>query len=87
MASVRKQIVAMGGDSVSAEPKALASTYHRLIRAGFPAGYAADDGAALHFADRRLEVCVASRPTAGVYGVGAYGETLTETALPVRFLG
>ena len=125
MASVRKQIVAMGGDSFSAEPEGsrldayvLASTgscgegrergviltgvsacphydgetdrrptYHRLIRAGFPAGYAADDGAALHFADRRLEVCVASRPTAGVYGVGADGETLTETALPVWLLG
>ncbi len=62
MASVRKQIVAMGGDSFSAER----------------------EGSRL---DRRLEVCVASRPTAGVYGVGADGETLTETALPVRLLG
>jgi len=58
-------------------------TYHGLVRAGFPAGYAADDGAALHFADTRLEVCVASQPTAGVYWVGADGET----ARPVRLLG
>jgi dipeptidase E len=61
-------------------------TYHRLVRAGFPAGYAADDGAALHFVDTRLEGCVASRPTVGVYRVGADGETITETALPVRLL-
>jgi len=58
-------------------------TYHGLVRARFPAGYAADDGAALHFVDTRLEVCVASRPTAGVYWVGADGET----ARPVRLLG
>jgi len=62
-------------------------TYHGLVRAGFPAGYAADDGAALHFVDTRLQVCVASRPTAGVYRVGADGETITvETALPLRLL-
>ena len=62
-------------------------TYHRLVRAGFPPGYAADDGAALHFVDTSLEVCVASRPTAGVYRVAADGEAITETALPVRLLG
>jgi len=61
-------------------------TYQQLVRAGFPPGYAADDGAALHFVDRRLEMCVASRPTARVYRVGAAGETITETVLPVRLL-
>lgn len=61
-------------------------TYHRLVRAGFPSGYAADDGAALHFVDGTLEACVTSRPTAGVYRVSADGETITETALPVRLL-
>ena len=61
-------------------------TYQQLVCARFPAGYAADDGAALHFVDTSLEVCVASRPTAGVYRVGADGETITETALPVRLL-
>ena len=31
-----------------------AATYQRLVRGGFPAGYAADDGAALHFVDTDL---------------------------------
>ena len=62
-------------------------TYHRLVRSGFPAGYAADDGAALHFVDTTLEACLASRPTAGVYRVGAEGETISEKVLPVRLLG
>lgn len=61
-------------------------TYQRLVRAGFPPGYAADDGAALHFVDTKLEACIASRPTAGVYRVSLEGETVTETALPVKLL-
>jgi len=62
-------------------------TYHGLVRGGFPAGYAADDGAALHFVDTTLEACLASRPAAGVYRVQAESETVRETALPVRLLG
>ena len=44
--------------------------YHRLVAAGFPAGYAADDGVALHFAaaDELVEV-VASREGARGYRV------------------
>jgi len=61
-------------------------TYQRLVRAGFPAGYAADDGAALHFVGTALEACIAARPTARVYRVGAEGETVVETPLPVRLL-
>jgi peptidase E len=62
-------------------------TYQRLVRAGFPAGYAADDGAALHFVGTALAACITSRPTSGVYQVIARGESITETALPVRLLG
>jgi len=62
-------------------------TYHRLVRDGFGTGYAADDGAALHFVDTTLEACVASRPAAGVYRVQAESQTVRETALPVRLLG
>ena len=61
-------------------------TYQRLVRESFPAGYAADDGAALHFVDTTLKACIASRPTAAVYRVSAEGGKVTETALPVRLL-
>jgi len=62
-------------------------TYQRLVRGGFPAGYAADDGAALHFVDTDLVACVSSRATAGGYRVRAESETVTETPLSVRLLG
>jgi peptidase E len=62
-------------------------TYQRLVRGGFPAGYAADDGAALHFVDTDLVACVASRATAGGYRVRAESDTITETPLSVRLLG
>jgi dipeptidase E len=61
-------------------------TYQSLVRAGFPEGYAADDGAALHFVGAALETCVAGRPRARVYRVAAKGETVVETPLPVRLL-
>jgi dipeptidase E len=62
-------------------------TYHRLVGAGFPAGYAADDGAALHFVDTKLEACLASRPEARVYRVQAENGAVREAAIPVRRLG
>ena len=61
-------------------------TYQRLVGAGFPEGYAADDGAALHFIGTALETCVAGRPGARVYRVGVAGEVVVETPLPVRVL-
>ena len=61
-------------------------TYQSLVRAGFPEGYAADDGAALHFIDTALETCVAGRPGARVYRVGVADEVVVETPLPVRVL-
>ena len=61
-------------------------TYQSLVRAGFPEGYAADDGAALHFIGTALETCVASRPGARVYRVGVADEVVVETPLPVRVL-
>jgi len=45
------------------------STFHKLIANGFPAGVAADDGAAIHFAGRRILRCVSSRPQARAYRV------------------
>jgi hypothetical protein len=53
-----------------------------------PAGYAADDGAALIFRDQVLDEVVASRPAARAYRVepGPDG-TAIETELPTRYLG
>lgn len=63
--------------------------YQRLVADGrLPAGYAADDGAALIFRDAELEEVVASRPAARAFRVepGPNG-TAIETELPTRYLG
>jgi len=63
--------------------------YQRLVREGvLPAGYAADDGAALVFRGTELAEIVASRPNARGYRVerGEDGEAI-ETELPTRYLG
>lgn len=62
-------------------------TYHRLVAEGFPPGWAADDGAALHFRGTELVEAVGSRPHAGVYRVEKANGAVTETRLPVRYLG
>jgi peptidase E len=62
-------------------------TYHRLIAQGMQAGYAADDGAALHFRGSNLVEAVSSRPQASACRVELTGAKVTETPLPVRFLG
>jgi dipeptidase E len=62
-------------------------TYHRLIAEGLPAGYAADDGAALHFVGRELKQVVTSRPAAKAYRVERRDGEVVETALPSRYLG
>jgi peptidase E len=62
-------------------------TYHRVIADGAQAGFAADDGAALHFAGTTFVEAVASRPDAGAYRVARVHGRVVETRLPVRFLG
>jgi peptidase E len=62
-------------------------TYHRAIAAGMQAGFAADDGAALHFRGRNLAGVVSSRPEAAAYRVELRGDEVVETRLPARFLG
>jgi len=61
--------------------------YHDQLRAGMCPGYAAEDGAALHFRGPRLVAAVSSRPDARVWCVGDCGEQVVETALPTRYLG
>ncbi|KAF0243477.1 MAG: hypothetical protein FD180_3367 [Planctomycetota bacterium] len=56
--------------------------YHRFVRAGFPGGYAADDGAALHFVGTKLFDVVKSRPGAKGYRVARVSGRVVETSLP-----
>ena len=60
---------------------------HELVRTGFPGGYAADDGAALHFTGDALTEVVGSRRGAAAYRVALDGDRVVEDRLPARFLG
>jgi peptidase E len=62
-------------------------SYHRHIARGMPAGYAADDGVALHFVGRRLQDVISSRPDAGAYHVALSRGKVVEKRLAVRYLG
>jgi dipeptidase E len=61
--------------------------YHALVANGFPGGYAADDGVALHFVDDGLHAVVSSRPNASAYRVELVAGQVAETALTTRYLG
>ena len=62
--------------------------YQRFIAEGaLPAGFAADDGAALHFVGATLAEVVASRPDARAYRVHREGDRAVEEPLPARYLG
>jgi dipeptidase E len=61
--------------------------YHRFMSAGMAPGYAASDGAALHFRGESLVRAVASRPNAAAYWVEEVGGSVSEVPLPVRWLG
>ena len=60
---------------------------HKLIRKGFPTTMALDDGAAAHFVGTRLKEVVSSRPKARAFRVALKSDAVTETPLPVRYLG
>jgi dipeptidase E len=61
--------------------------FHRAISEGLPAGYAADDGAGLHFVGRQLLGAVSSRPQARGYRVELRAGVVVEETVPTRFLG
>jgi dipeptidase E len=62
--------------------------YHRFIKEGkLDAGYAADDGAALHFIGQELKGVVSSRETAKAYSVRLVGSEVAEVALETVWLG
>jgi peptidase E len=55
--------------------------YQRLVRAGMPGGFAADDGAALHFSNAELLRVVTSRPNAKAYRVELLAGEVQETEI------
>lgn len=63
------------------------TVYHRAIKEGMPAGYAADDGAALHFRGTELIEVVSSRKSASAYRVEIVDGHVAEKPLQVRYLG
>jgi len=63
------------------------SAYHNAIAAGLPWGYAADDGAALHFRGTELAEVVSSRDGACAYRVQLVDGRVEETRLTTRYLG
>jgi dipeptidase E len=61
--------------------------YHRFMSAGMAPGYAASDGAALHFRGESLAHVVSSRRKAAAYWVEEVGGSVSEVELPVVWLG
>lgn len=61
-------------------------SYHELVQAGMRAGVAADDGAAVHYADGR-RTAVSSRAAARAYSVELRDQGVVETPLATRHLG
>lgn len=61
--------------------------YQRLVSIGLPAGYAADDGCALHFVGGQLQRIVTSRPEARAYRVELNDNHVVETPLQSQYLG
>ena len=58
-----------------------------MIEDRIESGYAADDGAALHFVNETLESVVSSRVAARAYRVELHAGEVLETALETKFLG
>jgi dipeptidase E len=63
------------------------SAYHDFLRAGMCGGYAAEDGAALHFVGGELRRVVASRPEARGYRLDALGGRVVEMRIATAYLG
>ena len=63
------------------------SAYHDFLRAGMRGGYAAEDGAALHFTGTELSRVVASRREARGYRLDASGGRVEEARIATAYLG
>jgi peptidase E len=63
------------------------ASYHRFLLEGMRGGYAAEDGAALHFVGEELSRVVASRPQARGYRLDVAGRRVVEMRIATTFLG
>ena len=70
----------------NSEPERRAE-FHRLLVGGMPSGYAADDGAALHFVGRGLHRVVGSRPGVAGYALRRGPDGVIEDRLDADYLG
>jgi dipeptidase E len=61
--------------------------YRDLLAAGMRSGYAAEDGAALHFVGAELSRVVASRPRARGYRLDVVGDRVVEMRIATTYLG
>jgi dipeptidase E len=61
--------------------------YHDFLRDGMRPGYAAEDGAALHFVGSELSRVVASRPESRGYRIDADGQRVVEMRIATLYLG
>jgi peptidase E len=61
--------------------------YHRLIGEGFPAGFAIDDDAAIHFVGTEIAEVVSARAGATAYRVEQRDGRVVETPLQARPIG
>ena len=62
-------------------------SYHGFLREGMRPGYAAEDGAALHFTGDELSQVVSSRPQARGYRLDIAGRRVIEMRIATTFLG
>lgn len=61
-------------------------TYQRLVGEGFPGGYAADEGVALHFVGTTFREAVSSRPEGRAYHLGLANGKVVERMIEPRLL-
>jgi dipeptidase E len=62
-------------------------SYLRFLREGMRGGYAAEDGAALHFTGEELSRVISSRPEARGYRLDVSGQRVVEMRIATHFLG
>jgi len=70
-----------------AEEPARRAEYHRFVGDGMRAGFAVEDGVALHFRSTRLAAAVSSRPDGRAYRVKPAADSVVETPVSVTYLG
>jgi len=68
------------------EPERRPAYQNFVMKGNLKSGYAADDGAAIHFVGDRLMKTVCSRPNANVYRVERQGDQILEAPLTMEFL-